>query len=120
MAGLCLHTGSGEISYTYPLPFPDQAPEKNHYSGNFSFIDKFTGPELSADWMVLRTPKIKWYDFLPGGGLQIKLQPFALSGRQQPSFIARRQQHKNCRITLALNFDPVEEYEKAGSGLVPG
>jgi xylan 1,4-beta-xylosidase len=109
-----LHTGNGEISYTYPLPFPGQALVKNHYSGNFSFIDRFTGPELSSDWMMLRTPKIKWYELLHGGGLLMKLQPFTLSGRQQPSFIARRQQHKNCQAILAMNFDPIDENEKAG------
>ncbi|HEX8314319.1 MAG TPA: glycoside hydrolase family 43 protein [Flavisolibacter sp.] len=109
-----INPGQDEVQYHYPLPFPVNTKSLNHYSGNFSYKDEFnTG--LNTDWIFLRTVKEKWYDTKTKEGfLSLRLRQETVAGKQNPSYIARRQQHTNFTATAGLQFAAKSENEKAG------
>jgi len=73
---------SAEASNSFPL------------SGNFTYRDDFNQTSLALDWVALRDWNTEWVDLKSRPGyLVIHPLAAALSGREQPSFLARRQQH---------------------------
>lgn len=78
--------------------------------------EKFSARRLAPDWLMLRTPKTRWFHTGPGG---IRLDPRAdtLSGLGNPSFLARRQRHATARIETALRFRPQTPGDRAGLAL---
>jgi alpha-N-arabinofuranosidase len=101
------------VKYHYPYPVNTNARSvKIPFSGNFKIRDDFSG-ELDKNWVFLRTPKEKWYE-TKESILSIKLRPETCSGKENPSFLGRRQQHLTCDASTALIFSPVSENEKAG------
>ena len=103
-----------QYQYDYPIPSKDkinQAP----YGGNFAVSDEFDSQELGPDWLFLRTPHEKWYELnKKKGGLIIQLRPETCSGKMNPSFIGRRQQHLNSSALTSMEFQANFEHEKAG------
>lgn len=106
-----------EIQYSYPLPIILEKPIKADipYSGNFRIRDDFDSEKLDLNWVFLRTPHTKWYSLSDRrGSLAIQLRPETCSGKSNPSFIGRRQQHLCGSVSTAMDFVPVSEFEKAG------
>lgn len=106
-----------EIQYSYPLPIKLEKPIKADipYSGNFRIKDDFDSEKLDLNWVFLRTPHTKWYSLSDRrGSLAIQLRPETCSGKSNPSFIGRRQQHLRGSASTAMDFVPVSEFEKAG------
>jgi xylan 1,4-beta-xylosidase len=84
-------------------------------TGNFTVRDDFDAPVLAPYWEQLRTPRSTWYSLSePRGSLRIRARFAPLSGRSQPSLIARRQQHAVATATTAMRFTPKTEADMAG------
>jgi len=110
-----LNPGRLYVGFTYPLPLPSKAEAAARYSGNFSYRDDFDQNKLAADWMMLRTPKNNWYSLdRRKGSLSLQLRPATCAGRDNPSFLARRQQHLSCTVTTDMSFTPAAPNEKSG------
>lgn len=110
-----LNPGQDRVQFRYPAPLPSvDSKTAQPYSGNFSYHDDFKTAALGKDWMFLRTPKEKWYSLKPATGLSLKLRPFTCAGKENPSFLARRQQHLNCTVSTAISFHAATANEKAG------
>ncbi|MDR3459768.1 MAG: glycoside hydrolase family 43 protein [Verrucomicrobiae bacterium] len=70
-------------------------------NGNFTWRDEFKETALSPLWIMLRAPKQTWWK-LEAGKLKITPLNEQLSGRGNPSFLARRVQHANFTTATAL------------------
>ncbi|MCK9483345.1 MAG: glycoside hydrolase family 43 protein [Candidatus Marinimicrobia bacterium] len=108
---------SGTVQYSYPLPLELENADEvvTPYSGNFQITDNFDAESLDPNWVFLRTPHTKWYSLSDHpGSLAIQLRPETCSGKSNPSFIGRRQQHLRGSTSTAMNFMPATETEKAG------
>ena len=84
-----------QVQYHYPLPIePTTGKVDIPYNGNFTLRDNFDKVKLHPNWTFLRTPREEWYSLKKKKGfLSIALRPETCSGKMNPSFIARRQQH---------------------------
>jgi alpha-N-arabinofuranosidase len=101
------------VKYYYPYPVKTSSKSvKIPFSGNFNLKDDFTG-EIDKNWIFLRTPKDKWFED-KDGILSLKLRPETCSGKENPSFLGRRQEHLSCNASVSLTFSPVADNEKAG------
>ena len=105
-----------EVQYHYPYPV---TPVKNKpvfpYSGNFKIRDEFMDETLNKNWIFLRTPREKWYDLSEKKGfLSMRLRPESCSGSGNPTFIGHRQQHLQGSASIAMQFAPQDENDKAG------
>lgn len=90
------------------LPY-DPSPLQN---GNFSYRDTFAGNVLAPQWLTLRTRREAWYTVR--GGLDIQSRPVAIGSFGQPSFLGRRLQHGTATATIALDYHPRIDGERAG------
>jgi xylan 1,4-beta-xylosidase len=83
-------------------------------TGNFTWRDDFSGPVLDFSWIQVHVPKQAWYDLKKKPGTLL-IEPLAttLSDKQNPSFLARRQQHTHFDASTALNL-PKSERVSAG------
>ncbi len=108
--------GDELVQYKYPVPMPSVTRKVNNpFSGNFTFKDNFDGKHLDHRWIFLRTPFEPWYSLSePKGILTMRLRPEMVSGKENPSFIAHRQQHWKGSATTSVEFVPISENEKAG------
>ncbi|WP_345790904.1 hypothetical protein [Neobacillus drentensis] len=99
--------------------------------------DNFDYEKLGFVWNGIRTPMEEFYSLTERPGfLRLKLRPqglvdalkppsMSLSSDENreyvidhPSFIGRRQQHMNFRVTVKMEFNPQNDYETAGLALV--
>jgi len=105
-----------EIQYEYPLPVQSSVVQVDiPYSGNFTIRYEFNKSTLHKSWVFLRTPHEKWYELDQDNSiLNIKLRPETCSGKSNPSFIGRRQQHIKGSVSASMKFEPASENEKAG------
>ncbi|PTY07090.1 glycoside hydrolase 43 family protein [Opitutaceae bacterium EW11] len=89
-------------------------PASAYLNGNFTWRDEFAGPQLSTFWMMLRTPGDPWWKLDAANG-RIGLTPRAetLSGRGNPTFLARRVQHARFSASTSLTA-PTEPGVSAG------
>lgn len=71
-------------------------------NGNFTWRDNFTDDTLSPLWIMLRTPKETWWKTNAAGELHLTPRADALSGKGNPSFLARRLQHARFDASTAL------------------
>ncbi len=84
-------------------------------NGNFSFTDTFDANELDYHWYFLRTVKERWYSLIEQeGSLTMNTRAETVSGLSNPSFIGHRQQHQTFSTEVKLQFNPINENEKAG------
>jgi len=112
-----LNAGNTMVLYHYPLPLAEKKDNTNttKYSGNFSYKDNFNENNLKPDWTFLRDVKQAWYNLKSKRGyLSIKVRPETATGKMNPSFIARRQQHATFTASTSLVFNPEFNNEKAG------
>ena len=73
------------------------------FTGNFTWRDDFSSKTLSPLWLMLRTPKETWWSLdKPAGRLSLTPRAEPLSGKGNPSFLARRVQHARFDATTAL------------------
>ena len=109
-------TGRETVPYVHARPnLPLQPKPAVLHSGNFTVRDDFNGTALAPYWNVLRTPRERWYDLAsPPGSLTIRARSEDLSGRGQPSFVARRQQHGTATASTAMRYAPARPGDRAG------
>jgi alpha-N-arabinofuranosidase len=105
-----------EVQYHYSFPLkPSQARVDIPHRGNFKYRDEFETERLNHNWVFLRTPREKWYDLKSRKGfLSMQLRPESCAGNANPSFLGHRQQHLRGSASLAIDFSPKAENEKAG------
>ncbi|MGA9121121.1 MAG: family 43 glycosylhydrolase, partial [Bacteroidota bacterium] len=100
--------------HPYPLPSTRETGELS-YGGNIAYTDDFDATSLDLNWEFLRAPLERWYSLTEKpGSLAVQLRPETCNGKNNPSFLARRQQHADCQATTAMEFNPKEDFEKAG------
>ncbi len=94
---------------------PEQTTPKIPLNGNFELREDFDGPNLAHYWNFIRTPRENWYDLESKPGmLGITARPYALYGKDQPSFIGRRQQHQYATASTAMFYKPEKKGDAAG------
>jgi xylan 1,4-beta-xylosidase len=73
-------------------------------NGNFTDRDEFNQPALDLSWIMLRQPHTTWWKLDPrnGGQLELTAQTEKLSGKGNPSFLARRLQHQRFNAQTEL------------------
>ena len=72
-------------------------------TGNFTWRDDFSTKTLSPLWIMLRTPKETWRSLeKPVGRLSLTPRAESLSGKANPTFLARRLQHSRFDASTAL------------------
>lgn len=105
-----------EVLYSYPVPnLPAFKKQGSVTGGNFTIKEDFNSDKLDYYWLFLRTPREKWYNFSDKKGhLTLETRPANISGKENPSFIARRQQHAYCDASTSVNFTPGQDNEIAG------
>lgn len=82
-------------------------------NGNFSFIEKFTSPELDYRWVGIRCPADKFASVTKDG---LQIVPFAANIKEKKplSGLWCRQQHSAFSFTTLLNYVPKSETDLAG------
>jgi xylan 1,4-beta-xylosidase len=104
--------GEEQVQYYYPYPVqPIKNSADRSYSGNYAWRDDFDGELLGRDWTFLRAPHQKWYDLT---NLALQLRSETCGGKMNPSFLGHRQQHLQGSASMAIDFLPKAENEKAG------
>jgi xylan 1,4-beta-xylosidase len=106
--------GTGKVEFNYPVP---GLPE--HPWPLASEDENFDQSTLGFQWNFLRTPRETFWSLTERPGhLRLRLRPEMLSEQACPSFVGRRQQHKDFSAHAALEFTPQAENECAGLVLV--
>ena len=83
-------------------------------NSNFTWRDKFDGPELQPVWNFLRTPPDAWLNLSAHpGALTLQPRDVSLHDRGNPAFIGYRQQHGRFVATTAVHA-PTAAGESAG------
>jgi len=75
--------------------------------------EEFNGTRLAPYWMMLRTPRERWWA-LRGGALSLQARPDDVASKGQPSFVGRRQQHLRATFTTEMRFAPARAGDRAG------
>ncbi|HEX9652739.1 MAG TPA: glycoside hydrolase family 43 protein [bacterium] len=104
-----------EVQYHYPFPVAPQTKAGNPHRSKFSLREEFEEEKLNPHWVFLRTPRAKWYSLSERKGfLALQLRPETCSEAVNPSFVGHRQQHLAGAASIAMDFSPRTENEKAG------
>lgn len=105
-----------KVQFNYPVPDLPAGREPNlPLNGNFTYAEDFEENKLPLYWLMLRTLRLQWYNLEnPEGSLTIDVRPETISGKGNPSFIARRQQHNTGNASIKMEFKPVASNEFAG------
>ncbi|WP_051464569.1 glycoside hydrolase family 43 protein [Pseudoxanthomonas suwonensis] len=107
-------TDAGQV-----VPYVLDAPRLPHSdaavptSGGFTVRDEFDGDALPLYWMTVRNPREAWYR-LGDGALHLRARGTLLGQRDNPSFLARRQQHQDADATTLVRFAPRRDGDIAG------
>jgi alpha-N-arabinofuranosidase len=109
-------TGTETVPYVHRRPRLVRQPAPAiATAGNFTIRDEFDGRELPPHWVVMRTPRERWYDLAARpGSLTLRARAEPLDGRGQPSFIGRRQQHATASASTAMTYRPTKPGDRAG------
>ncbi|MFD1217260.1 glycoside hydrolase family 43 protein [Microbulbifer celer] len=85
-------------------------------TGNFTLRDEFDAPDLPMHWLQLRNPSPSpWYSLTrTPGSLQLNPTPIALGEKDNPAFLARRQQHLQATATTQMRYHPQQKGDRAG------
>jgi xylan 1,4-beta-xylosidase len=77
--------------------------------------DDFDNLTLNFQWNFLRNPRAAdWSLSERPGWLRLKGSDVTLDDVDSPAFVARRQQHFDCKVSVRLDFSPTREGEEAG------
>jgi alpha-N-arabinofuranosidase len=108
--------GPGTVPYAVRRPdLPRQPEAKPALSGNFVDRDEFDARDLRYQWIMIRTPRERWFDLASSpGSLTLRARPEKLGERGQPSFLGRRQQHISASASVAMRYAPDADGDKAG------
>jgi alpha-N-arabinofuranosidase len=128
--------GVGQVAETFPAPtrtYPhirrvDGGPsdEYAHTCGigeggqgasmaaRLSVREEFTGPELGPEWNQVRTGPPSWSLDERPGRLRLRLTPPSLADVATPTFVGRRQQHRDVVVSARLDVGPLAAHEEAG------
>ncbi|MCL1943881.1 MAG: glycoside hydrolase family 43 protein [Candidatus Azobacteroides sp.] len=87
--------------------------EKNTFNGNFTWRDNFDRTDLNMRWLMIRTPRSRWYDIVDGQ-LNLQALPTSISEKSQPAFLGFRQQHTTFEAITELTFTPRSNRDIAG------
>ncbi|NQU87039.1 MAG: glycoside hydrolase family 43 protein [Mariniphaga sp.] len=99
---------------SYPAPdLPEYKPEGYEPLNQFPVNDDFSEESLALYWNFMRVPEENWYN-LKNGLLEITSRTEPLSGRGNPSFIGRRQQHAFCEVSTKMEYFPLNGINEAG------
>ena len=82
-------------------------------SGSFAVRVGFEGRQLPLDWITVRNPRQRWYR-LDGQALHLQARAVGLGERDNPSFLARRQQHQDALASTVVRFAPRRDGDIAG------
>ena len=109
-------SGTEQIPYVAKRPaLPLQRAPTPPTHGNFTHRDELEGPELGMHWLMVRTPRERWWDFTTApGALTLRARPQHLGEPAQPSFVGRRQQHQRATATTAMRYAPAKSGDVAG------
>lgn len=101
---------TGRLESAYPRP---ALPEKRWAAE--PACDNFEATTLAPQWMMLRTPRERFWTLSERPGhLRLRLRPATLTQPDNPSFVGRRQQHMSFAAHTALDFSPAADHECAG------
>jgi xylan 1,4-beta-xylosidase len=111
-----INPGFDEVQYSYTRPqLPAGPSPKLPLNGNFTYKEDFNAGKLPQYWLMLRTPRSDWYSLSkPSGYLTLHVRPETISGKGNPSFMVRRQQHITGNASTKMNFKPASADEFAG------
>lgn len=90
------------IPYSLPGPAFMKGESQAPLAGNFTWRDEFDRPTLDSAWLQIRVPKQSWFDLTRKGTLAIEPLPIGLDSLENPSFLARRQQHTQFEASLRV------------------
>lgn len=77
--------------------------------------DDFNSDRLNVEWNFLRNPKENSWSLSDRKGfLTLYGTGLTLDDTDSPSFVGRRQQHFDCKVSTRLEFKPTIEGEEAG------
>ncbi len=108
-------TRPGEvIPYVHARPdLPRQAEPPVPTNRAFTVREEFDGTALGPHWMMLRNPREQWHR-LSEGSLLLTARDVGLGDNGNPSFLARRQQHRDATVTTTVRFAPRRDGDAAG------
>ncbi|HYU67290.1 MAG TPA: hypothetical protein VEK09_11085, partial [Jatrophihabitantaceae bacterium] len=70
-------------------------------------------------WMMIRTPREQWWSLTDRPGhLRLRLRPETLADRANPSFVGRRQEHRDFTAYTVVDVAPAAADEAAGLAVV--
>ncbi|WP_026674148.1 glycoside hydrolase family 43 protein [Alkalihalobacterium bogoriense] len=105
-----VNPGIGKVELKLPCPSLSIHPWPTERA-----CDHFDTDTLAYYWNYLRTPRQSFLSLTDRPGfLRLKLKPDKITEVSNPSFIGRRQQHKDFAVRTVMEFTPNNEYEKAG------
>jgi alpha-N-arabinofuranosidase len=109
-------TGRETVPYVHARPnLPVATKPAIPHNGNIVSRDEFDATTLAPYWTMLRTPRERWYDLTSTpGSLTLHARSEALTGRGQPSLIARRQQNGSASASTAMTYLPAKAGDRAG------
>ena len=105
------------LPHATPIPAIAEAPNlpadtAPPTTGSFTAHYDFKSAGLGPNWMMMRTPKTRWWR-IDKGALVLPARPERLGDGKQPSFVALRQQSAEAEVTTMVRFEPAEG-EEAG------
>lgn len=83
-------------------------------SGNFTWVDDFTTPDLKPEWLYARTPDQPVFVAEDEGGIRLIPSNRDLSSKTCPTYIARRQQHTHFEACASLQLATLQPGVIAG------
>ncbi|MEJ7559014.1 MAG: glycoside hydrolase family 43 protein [Pedobacter sp.] len=104
-----------QVQYQYNFNWKEQKIKGQvPLNGNFVIKTPFKD-SLSTEFLFLRTHNPTWYSFKDNkNSLTLKLLPETISGRANPAFIGRRQQHLTSFASTEMDFSAKQDNEKSG------
>jgi len=119
--------GDAPVPYARRRPtLPKQPAPSVPTSGEFTVRDEFDAPALPMHWVTIRGPCLssgaKSRDLLFGfcdltstpGSLTLRARAAGFEATATPSFVGRRQQHREFSASTAMTYVPASEGDKAG------
>lgn len=92
---------------------PNLENKKTQTTGNFTWQDNFNSKKLNDKWLMIRSPKAKWYS-LKQNKLIINAIDNNIYDIEQAAFLGHRQQHSNFEVICNMHFEPQNSNELAG------
>jgi alpha-N-arabinofuranosidase len=94
------------IPYVHARPaLPPRPKPTMPINGTFTALEEFDAAKLGPHWMMMRNPRERWYR-LEDGALVLTPRAAGLGDNANPSFLARRQQHRTASASTLVRFVP--------------